>query len=174
MDRTDPCTCQHRNNCLRDHRHVNDNAVTLCDTQPGEATRTLCCAVTQLPVGKFFHGFGDRAVVNQCDLVSPAILHVPVKCIITAVQDAATKPACKRRVAVIKNTGPTYGTNAQIRLPAPRILQGAQLTACTPSSYPNHSNPGHVITPRPSLIRKSVNPLSGTRGYNRTVRNSGE
>ncbi len=116
-----------------------------------------CAALSRsLPVRKLFHRFCDRAVVNQCDLFSPAILHVPVQCIITAVEDAATKPACKRRVVVIKDLVPLAVPMHRFSLPAPRILQGAQLNVCRLHHIPIIPAPAMLV---PNIHHRSKNLL---------------
>ena len=92
MHGTDPSTGQHCFDSFGNHRHINNYAVTLADSIGPQHARY--CGDTGLQFGKckFGLGAGDRAVVDNRNLISSAIGNMPIHCIVTTVYLCVGKP----------------------------------------------------------------------------------
>ncbi len=106
MDRTNARTGQHRHRRLRDHRHVNDNPVTLGHPLGMQGPGKAGNLITQPVIGECFNRIGDRAVINQGCLFAAAIFDMTIQRVKAGIDHPALEPAIKRRVAVIKHTVP--------------------------------------------------------------------
>ena len=92
MDRPDAGAGQHREAGLRDHRHVDDDAIAFDDAhllQHGGQRRHL---VLQLGIGDAALRVGDRAVVDDCRLVA-ARGDMPVDRVVAGVALSPDEPA---------------------------------------------------------------------------------
>ena len=65
VDRTEASRGQHRDHCLRHHRHVNDDAVALFDAEPRQNGRERRHLVAKLTIGERPLGVRYRAIVNE-------------------------------------------------------------------------------------------------------------
>ena len=112
VDRADAGARQHADHRLGHHRHVDDHAVAgrhaLRRERPGDARHL----VAQLGEGEAADGPGDRAVVDERELLAASALDVAVEAVVAGVEHAAGEPAVERRVRVVAH-----------RLPAPVPVQ---------------------------------------------------
>ena len=96
MDRAEAGTGQHRLKRLGHHRHVDDDAVALADAlglqRPGKA----CHAIAQLAIGDALGGMGDRAVMDDGQLLSAPALHMAVDRVPAGVDHPVREPFIKR------------------------------------------------------------------------------
>ena len=93
VDRTEASRGQHRDHCLRHHRHVNDDAVAFFDAEPGQNGRERRHLVAKLTIGERPLGVRYGAIKNErvCRAASP--IHVPVEAIVGRVAKRPRKPA---------------------------------------------------------------------------------
>ncbi len=97
--RADAGTREHRDRELRDHRHVDRDAVALADAQRVEGAGRLLDLAVQVRIG-------DRPGVARLadpvvgDLAAEAVLDVPVDAVVADVQLAAVEPAREREIPV--------------------------------------------------------------------------
>ena len=93
VDRTEASRGQHRDHCLRHHRHVNDDAVAFFDAEPRQNGRERRHLVAKLTIGERPLGVRYRAIVNErvCRAASP--IHMPVEAIVGRVAKRPRKPA---------------------------------------------------------------------------------
>src|SRR5512142_551201 len=97
---------EHGDYRLRDHRHVNDDGVTLLYTQVRQCSGEAGDQVEEFPVRDLLDRVRDGAVVDDRSLVSPAEHRVPVDGIEAGVQLGAGKPAVEGLVRVVKDLVP--------------------------------------------------------------------
>ncbi len=69
VNNPDACTGKHRDYRFGDHGHIDDNTVTLPNTQLPEPPCTSCHEIPQLPIRVTFYGFCNRAVIDQGNVV---------------------------------------------------------------------------------------------------------
>ena len=93
-------TGEHRHDGLGDHRHVDDHAVALLDAQFTKDSREERHFIEQLlvRVGRF--GVGDGTVVDERQLITTAVLDMPVERVVTGVELAVREPLVKGRQQV--------------------------------------------------------------------------
>ena len=84
------------------HWHVNDDTVALGNTQTGQRSRKPGDSVAQFAVSECLDSVGDGAVVNKCQLVVTAPLHVQVQGVVTRVHLAADEPSIKWPAAIVE------------------------------------------------------------------------
>ena len=105
VDRTNARTGEHCDNRLRDHRHVDDDAVALFDAlvlqhfgEPGRGVR-------QFAVADLLLGVGDGGVVDECGVLTPAGFDVAVKRVVADVEFAVGEPAVQRCARIVERAG---------------------------------------------------------------------
>ena len=103
VHRTEPCTREHRDHRLGDHRHVDDDAVALADAQPAQHTGEARGLVQQLAVRVGALRAGDRRVVDQGRLLGAAAVDVAVQRVAAGVQLAVGKPPVERWIGVVED-----------------------------------------------------------------------
>ena len=103
VNRPEPCAREHAEHGLRDHRHVDDDAVALPHAERRERTGEPRHPVEELRVGKRLDSAGDRAVVDERRLVGSSARHVAVERVVARVQLAAGEPAVEGRLRVVEN-----------------------------------------------------------------------
>ena len=108
MDRAQSGAGQHGNGRFRDHGHVDQNPVSFCDSTGRQRARKNRNFIPQLQISIFFDGVCDGAVVNQGNLIGPAVFDMIVQRIVTGIDDSARKPAVKRLVRVIQHFIPFF------------------------------------------------------------------
>ena len=110
VDGTQPRAGQHRDDGLGNHRHVDDDAVTLIDAEGPQCAREPRCLIEQFAVGVGALRAGDRRVVDQRGLLAAAGFDVTVQRIGASVELAIGEPPIERRVGVVEDL---------LRLPGP-------------------------------------------------------
>src|SRR5215469_844976 len=101
-------TRKHSHNRFGDHGHINDYTIALSHAQMGERSRETGYLVTQLVVRECPDGIRNRAIVDQRELVTTALVNVQVKGVITGVYLAADEPSVKWLTAVIQYLVPPF------------------------------------------------------------------
>ncbi len=91
VDRAEPRAGEHGDGSLRDHRHIDDNAVALFDAQIAQHRGEQRHLVPQFAIGIAPLHAGHRAVVNECRLVA-ARRHMPVEAVVAGVALRADEP----------------------------------------------------------------------------------
>src|SRR3954462_7596190 len=103
MHGAQPGARQHRDDRLRDHRHVEDDPVALGDAKvaqhPGEARGQ----VAQLGIGDDLDSVGDRAVIDDGSLLATTGFDMAVNRVVRSIQHATLEPAVERRVGAVEN-----------------------------------------------------------------------
>ncbi len=99
----EPGARQHRDDGLRDHRHVQHHPVTLADPQTAQDTGETCCLVEQFPVGVRPLGARHGGVVDQRGLIAATVGDVAVQGVGAGVQLPVGEPAVERWSAVVED-----------------------------------------------------------------------
>jgi len=93
---------------LRDHRHIDDDAVTLIDPVCCEDTRESRDLVKKLRITDRTFGVSYRTVIDDRRLVTAAALDMPIDCVVAGVEPATCKPTVGQGVGVIENALPAF------------------------------------------------------------------
>ena len=93
VDRTEASRGQHRDYCLRHHRHVNDDAVAFLDAEPCQNRRERRHLVAKRTIGERLLGLRYRAIVDERVCRAASRVHVPVEAIVSRVAKGPRKPA---------------------------------------------------------------------------------
>ena len=104
----------HRGDTVNGHRHVNNDAITLLNTEFFQCIGNLRNARQQL----FVSHFGDLAIIgfkNQRNFVAQTTLNLTIKTVVRRIQLAIHKPAIGRRIGFVQNF-------SERRLPAEEFL----------------------------------------------------
>jgi len=92
------------NKGFRNHRHINQHAVTFADATIFQHPGKECDAFQQLSVTDGFRAVCDRAVVNNRCLFGTTVFNVMIYSVVTGIEFTIRKPACKWRLAVISGS----------------------------------------------------------------------
>ncbi len=123
---TQASACEHRDDGLGDHRHVDHHAITGPHAEFGECVRCLTHELGQV-------GVGDGAGVARLafpvigDLVAVSGFYVAVEAVHRCVQPAADEPLREWRVTPVEHLGPRLRPGQALRLLLPeskRVLRG--------------------------------------------------
>jgi len=106
MHSATPGTGQHGNHCLRHHGHIDEYAISLGYSLPCQYAGKFCYLFLELAIGDGLFGICYRAVIDDCRLVSTAVFHMAVHCIVTSVQLTTLEPAIEWLVGIIQNLIP--------------------------------------------------------------------
>ena len=105
MNRAEACASKHRNDCLGDHWHVDDDPVARLHAQllqhAGKARR----GILQLGIGHSRCVAGDRGVIDDGVLAATPGRDVPVDRVVAGVHLAVGIPAVEGRLRRIKRLG---------------------------------------------------------------------
>ena len=93
MNRADAGAGEHRNHRLGHHRHVENDAVTLCDAEVAQHSGQHLRLGHQPVIGDGALGARERRIVDDGRLVAAAGVDVAVNCVEAGVTDTARKPA---------------------------------------------------------------------------------
>jgi hypothetical protein len=93
MDRPDARAGQHGDGRLRDHRHVEDDAVALADLKLVKHGAESSGLRLKLGIGERALRAGDRAVVDDRCLPAAPARHVPVDGVVAGIAEGAGEPA---------------------------------------------------------------------------------
>jgi len=93
MHRADAGAGQHRYGGFRHHRHIDDDAVALADTLVAQHRGQRHHLALELGIGELADGAGDRAVVDERDLVGASARYVTIDGIEAGVAGGAVEPA---------------------------------------------------------------------------------
>ena len=93
VDGAEPRAGEHRDDRLRRHRQVEQDAVPAVDAELAEGARELGDPVAQLFVGVVLAGAGHRRAVAEGDEVSPARLDMTIEAVRAHVERAIGEPA---------------------------------------------------------------------------------
>ena len=102
----EPRTRQHGDHRLRDHRHVDRDAIAGLHAELDEGVRRLADHVLEVGVGDGAGVVGRLALPAQRDLVAVAVLDVPVDAVVGHVQPAADEPLRERGVGPVEHLVP--------------------------------------------------------------------
>ncbi len=102
----EPRAREHRDHGLRNHGHVDDDAIAPADSLGGQHTGKSRHLVEKLPVGERLDSVGDGAVVDERRLIAAAVVHVHVEGVVAGVELGAGEPAVERLVARIEHLVP--------------------------------------------------------------------
>ncbi len=106
VDRTKPGAGEHRNDRLRHHRHVNDDAVARLDAKFRQRARDAGRAVEEAGIGEGLDAPGHRAVPDQGGLIAASGGHVAVEAVDRSVEPGTREPAAERTLAGIEGAVP--------------------------------------------------------------------
>ena len=95
--------CDHR---FRDHRHIDDDAITPPDTKPPQRAAQARRAVPQLHERDVLCAARHGTVIDEGGLVRTPAVNVPVDGVVAGVQHPAGKPPVKWRPRVVENLVP--------------------------------------------------------------------
>jgi hypothetical protein len=102
----EPCHREHGDHGFGDHRHVDDDPVTLRDAQSCERPRAPRDLIPQRAEGVGLDRVGDRAVVDQRQLFPAPVFDVPVDGVVAGVDLAAGEPPVERLVRIVEDLVP--------------------------------------------------------------------
>jgi hypothetical protein len=105
VDRTDPGTRKHCDQCFGHHGHIDDDAITLCDAMRIEHASHTRDPFQQGVIGDFGFAVRDRAVVNDCRLRTAPCFNMPVDSVVTGVANAVGEPGGQRCTRVVQYLG---------------------------------------------------------------------
>ncbi len=123
MDDAQPGAGQHGKDCFRNHGHIDYHPVSLLGAPCTENTGESCDLVKEFPVGEALYLSRDRAVINQRNLISPAVFYMKINSIVASVHLPAGKPAVKRFICVIENLCVLFVPIYRIGGCAPELLR---------------------------------------------------
>ena len=103
MDGAEPRAGQHGERRLRDHRHVDDDAIALFDALVAQYGGKGCDFGLEFAIGEFPDRAGEGAVVDQCDLICAAVFDMAVDGIEAGVAFSADKPAAVNAGGCVEN-----------------------------------------------------------------------
>ena len=93
---------QHRDQSLRDHRHVDHDPISFAHTLVAQSACEHGYTLKELLVRDRLLFAEYRGVINDRGLIPAAVLHVTVHGVVAHVQFGAGKPLIERRVRVIE------------------------------------------------------------------------
>jgi hypothetical protein len=99
-------TRQHRDDGLRHHRHIDEHAVALLDSELPECPSKPRDLVPELSIRVGPNRAGDRAIVDERWLLPAPAIDVSVEGVITGVERASHEPTVEGLPRVIENTFP--------------------------------------------------------------------
>ena len=94
---------QHGHHSFRDHRHIDDHAITLGHAIVCQHGGQCCNLIAQLAISESRFGLGDGAVVNNGAALTMASLYMAIERIPARVAGGIRKPATINALAFIKN-----------------------------------------------------------------------
>ena len=100
MHGTDTRAGQHREDGLRDHRHINKYPIAPADTGPLQCTGECRHGVAQPPIAVALFSARHRTVENQRRALAPGALGMPVDRVVAGIELAARKPATGRPLEI--------------------------------------------------------------------------
>src|SRR5262245_41970160 len=103
VDRPESRNGKHGDDGLRDHRHIDDNAIASPNTQRSKSAGTLGDTGLELLECEGLDGVRDRAVVNQRDLVAATTHDVPIDGVIAGIDFTPHKPSVERLVRIVED-----------------------------------------------------------------------
>ena len=106
MNGTNAGAGQNGDNRFRNHRHVNDDAITFGDALCSKTTGKSSGQVAQFTIAVGSHSAGDRAVIDEGRLIRPSVVDMAVQCVVAGVQFSPGKPPVDRCSIVIKHPVP--------------------------------------------------------------------
>ena len=125
---------QHGDDRLGHHRHVDHDPVARGRRRARPARRRSARdLVAQLRVGEAAHRAGDRAVVDQRELVAAARRDVAVERVVARVEDAAGEPPVDGRRGAVEHLLGTAAPRDRLGRLAPegvRLLEAAKVESC--------------------------------------------
>ena len=113
---------KHRDERLRDHRHVDDHPISVPDALRRECPSEARDRIAELAVREHGLCIGDRRVVDQCRLVGAAAVDVPVERVPARVHPASCEPAEERRPRVVEHTLPRLDPVDRLRSVGPELF----------------------------------------------------
>ena len=93
VHRADPRAGQHRHHRFRHHRHVENDAVALCDAEILHDGGERLHFPQQFGVGEFRDRVAERGIVDQRDLVGAAAGDMAIERVVAGVDHGAREPA---------------------------------------------------------------------------------
>ena len=108
VNRPDASTGQHRNDRLRDHRHVNDDPIAFLNSLPSKHPGKARHSIEQLAIGERLDGSRDRAIVNERRLISPTAFDMSIKRVVASIEQSTGEPAVERRPRGIEHPVPFF------------------------------------------------------------------
>jgi hypothetical protein len=93
MHRADPRAGQHRHHRFRHHRHIEDDAVALDDTEVLHDRRERFHLKQHLGVGQLGYAARQRRIVDQRQLVAASIRDMAVERVVAGVDHGTGEPA---------------------------------------------------------------------------------
>ena len=97
---------EHGDHRLRDHRHVDDDAVPALDALPPQRAGEAGHLVPQLAVGDLAHLAGEGTVPDDRGLLAAALLRMQVDRVVAGVQLATAEPAVEGCVRLVEDLVP--------------------------------------------------------------------
>jgi hypothetical protein len=94
---------KHGHRRLRDHGHVDDDAVAPLDAELGEGAGEAGHAIGELRVGELLDLAGHGAVVHERELLTEARLDVAVEAVVRGVEAPSREPSVERCAGVIEH-----------------------------------------------------------------------
>ena len=106
MDGAQPGTGEHRDQGLGNHRHIDNDGITLFYTLIAQGPGKNRHLLKELFIGNGPLGPRDWRIVDNGRLIATAVFHMPVNGIVAGIQFATSKPAVDRRIGTIKHRVP--------------------------------------------------------------------
>ena len=106
VHRPEARACEHRDDRLGHHGHVDDDPVAAPDPEPREGTGAARGRIPELGVGEAHLAAGHRAVVDDGRLLAAARLDVQVDRVVAGVDLGTREPPIERRSAIVEHPIP--------------------------------------------------------------------
>ena len=126
MNRADARACQHRDDRLRHHRHVDDDPIAFLNSLRAKHAGKARYLIEQLAIGERLNGSRNRTVVNQRRLIRPPAFDVTIERVVASIEHSAGEPAIERRPRVIEHPVPLFIPMHRFGRLGPEILRIVQ------------------------------------------------
>ena len=108
MNRADARACQHRDDRLGHHGHVDNDPIAFLNSLPGEHAGKSCYLIEQFAIGERLDDSGHRTIVNERRLIRPPVFDVAIERIVASIEQSAGEPSIERRPRVIEHPVPFF------------------------------------------------------------------
>jgi hypothetical protein len=154
VHRAEPRAGEHGDHRFGDHRHVEDHAVALFNSELAQGAGAARDLVAQGAVGVALDLAHHRAVPDQGQLIRAPAFHMAVERVVAGVHLAAREPAIERRPRIVEDAVPAARPGQLLRRLGPEalgIVQRTPIDGLVPTL--RHDRPPRLDCGRDSIPR---------------------